>query len=368
MTQLPTSVLSPPLLLATDGSPSAGVAAQLVCSIAALFGPQPHQEQAPVLVVVSVQPRSRQRLRRALQRGSEPLAVPPTDEQPAEPTTVAPVASAERSPVGLSLSQLTDWVGQVLRFPVPVSLQVRQGKPASEILNCARTCNAGLIAVGHRGVGGVRELLLGSVSTAIARYAPCSVLVARTNSEGTNTASLQHALLVIDYSLADQHAIAVTRQLVEAGIKTVTLLHIQPPLNASYLVAPMVSRTPNWQLSQSLQDAQREQGEQILQQAAHTLDGLNLSVQTRLHVGDAGPSICQLAQELGATLIIIGSDPTRRSLLAPLQAVRLPRRKNALPNQGRSILRNTRLSITEDYVIHYAPCPVLLCRAIAEAS
>jgi nucleotide-binding universal stress UspA family protein len=175
---------------------------------------------------------------------------------------------------------------------------------------------------------------------------------------------LQHVLVVVDHSMADQQALAITRQLAPAGIQTVTLVYVQPPLNAAYLVAPMVSRTPSWQLNQSLQDAQREEGQQVLQRAVNGLDLPHVTCQTRLHQGDAGPSICQLAQELGANLIIVGSDPTRRSLLSPLQAVRLPRRKNQPPETNRPVLRNTRLSVTEDYVIHYAPCPVLLCRAM----
>lgn len=325
-----------------------------------------------MLTVVTVEPRVPKRFKRSPKKEATTAALPPAERPPDETneavsSTTATVSPPERSPVGLSQEQLTQWVQANFPADFPLSLQVRQGRPATEILNCARTLNAGLIAVGHRGVGGVRELLLGSVSTAIARYAPCSVLVARTRPESPVPTNFHHVLLVIDQSLANQQALAVTRQLVAAGVQTVTLLHIQPPLNASYLVAPFVSRTPSWQLNQSLQDAQREQGEQILQAAVMALDLPQITVQTRLHTGDAGPSICQLAQEIGVNLIILGSDPTRRSLLSPLQGVRLPRRKTTAPETARPVLRNTRLSVTEDFVIHYAPCPVLLCRAMTAA-
>jgi len=365
MTQLPSSILSPPLLLASDGSPSAEAARALVRSIAELFvGQSVNNEDLNVLTVVTVQPRLPKRLKRSPKQVTPELS-PPTDQD--TQTATATVATSAQSSAGLSLEQLTEWVQVSFSADFPLSLQVRQGRPATEILNCARTINAGLIAVGHRGVGGVRELLLGSVSTAIARYAPCSVLVARNRPNAAVETSLRHVLLVVDHSIADQQALAVTRQLVSAGIQTITLLHVQPPLNASYLVAPFVARTSSWQLNQSLQDAQREQGEQILQQAAKALDLPDGMVQNRLHTGDTGPSICQMAQEIGANLIIIGSDPTRRSLLSPLQAVRLPRRRHNTVDNARPVLRNTRLSVTEDYVIHYAPCPVLLCRATAAA-
>lgn len=371
LTELPFSALFSPLLLATDGSPSARLAQTLIRSIAMLFTTpeRSHQPDAPAIVLVlTVQPRPTKQLKRSTKKGNQP-ALDATSEPTREAAAAMATSSSgmERSQGGLSMEQLTELVA--IDFPnnFPVSLQVRQGRAAIEILNCARTVEAGLIAVGHRGVGGVRELLLGSVSTAIARYAPCSVLVARTQAETAIEANLRHVLLIVDNSVAVRQAILTARQLIPTGIETITLLHIQPPLNASYLVTPLVSRMSSWQLSQSVRDAQREQGEHVLQKAAGMLQDLSdVTVQTRLHTGDAGPSICQTAQELGANLILIGSDAARRSLLSPLQSVRLPRRKQTEPNENRPILRNTRLSITDDYVIHYAPCPVLLCRAVAE--
>lgn len=329
----------------------------------------PGNETVPsVVVAITVQPRPPKRFKRAPKKGQQPVLEPSSDlpsQEPVASGVSSPVA--ERSQAGLSLEQLTELVAPAFPQDFPLALQVRQGRAATEILNCARTVHAGLIAVGHRGVGGVRELLLGSVSTAIARYAPCSVLVARTQAETEINASLRHILLVVDNSVAARQAILTARQFIPVGVETVTLLHIQPPLNASYLVTPLVSRTSSWHLNQSVRDAQREQGEHVLQKAAALLQDIpDITVQTRLHTGDAGPSICQVAQELGANLVMVGSDSTRRALLFPLQSVRLPRRKQAETDSSRPVLRNTRLSVTDDYVIHYAPCPVLLCRAVSE--
>ncbi|MDX2229896.1 MAG: universal stress protein [Leptolyngbyaceae cyanobacterium bins.349] len=375
MTQ-PTFVLSPPLLLATDGSSGAHMAQTMVRPIAELLQAlQASQENATptaVLTVVTVQPRPRKRVTRSLKLvGKKPAGQPADADSSATDPALAGSApegatTGAGGAAGLSLDQLTKLVQADFPSDFPLSVQVRQGQPATEILNCARTIGASLIVVGHRGVGGVRELLLGSVSTAIARYAPCSVLIARTRNHSV-AVGLGHVLLVVDATFHDQQAFAMTRQLAPAGIHTITLLHIQPPLNASYLVAPFTPRTPSWQLTQSLQEAQREQGEQILQTATTALAIPDLTVQTQLHTGDTGPSICQVAEAIGANLIMMGSDPTRRSLLAPLQAMRQSHQNRSAvretADQPRPILRNTRLSVTEDYVIHYAPCPVLLCRA-----
>ncbi len=362
MTQLPAPVLSPPLLLATDGSPSAAVAGALIRPIAELFTAP--TAAPPVVTVLTVQPRPPKRFQRSLKKTSPTPATTVVADQPESTPAIAPTAPSDRPPAALSQTQLQDWVEAQFAAQVPVAVEVRQGRPTTEILNCARTLNAGLIAVGHRGVGGVREMLLGSVSTAIARYAPCSVLIARSRGEAPVGASWQHVLVVIEHTRADQQALAVTRQLAAVGMQTITVVYVQPTLNATSLVSPMVARTPSWQLNQSLQDAQREQGEHILQAAVAALNLPQLLIQTHLQTGDAGPSICQLAETLGVNLMLIGSDSTRRSLLSPLQSVKLPRRKPPATSPVRPVLRNTRLSVTEDYVIHYAPCPVMLCRGM----
>jgi nucleotide-binding universal stress UspA family protein len=57
--------------------------------------------------------------------------------------------------------------------------QVREGHPAQEIMRAAQEVEADVIVVGARGLTGLQEFLLGSVSARVLRYAPCSVLVAR---------------------------------------------------------------------------------------------------------------------------------------------------------------------------------------------
>jgi nucleotide-binding universal stress UspA family protein len=54
---------------------------------------------------------------------------------------------------------------------------VRTGYPGREIVETARTMSADLVVLGSRGRGGVKGLLLGSVSRRVAATAPCSVLV-----------------------------------------------------------------------------------------------------------------------------------------------------------------------------------------------
>jgi nucleotide-binding universal stress UspA family protein len=53
------------------------------------------------------------------------------------------------------------------------------GDPAQRICQLARELNVDLIVVGSRGLSAIDRVLLGSVSAAVVRRAPCSVLVIR---------------------------------------------------------------------------------------------------------------------------------------------------------------------------------------------
>ena len=53
------------------------------------------------------------------------------------------------------------------------------GKPAEEIVALGENLGAGLIVVGSRGWGGLRRALIGSVSDSVVRHAHCPVLIVR---------------------------------------------------------------------------------------------------------------------------------------------------------------------------------------------
>lgn len=329
MPALPASNLSLPLLVATDGSPSAVMAQHLVQPIAQLLQTQAGATSTcPALIALTVEPLPKR-------RRSQPIA--------RLPAAVSPVALSTQDPAAT----------QSPPSEAGIDHQVRQGRPAPEILNYTYAVQASLIAVGQRGNDSQREPLLGNVATVIARYARCNVLVAR----GTAEPRWDRVLVVVDGSRASHMALATLRQLVPIGIQQIVLLWVQLPVNANYLFGPFVAPTPSWQLSQSLQGAQKDEGERYLRQAQAVLADLPCAIRTSLVVGDPGPVICQVAQEQQINVILLGQDSTRRSLI--------PSRKRSNVNSSR-LLRNARLGMTEDYVIHYAPCSVLLCRLMSE--
>jgi len=57
--------------------------------------------------------------------------------------------------------------------------EMAMGRPERTLVRVAERDEVDLVVVGHRGVGGVTRMLLGSVSEHVAHHAPCSVLVVR---------------------------------------------------------------------------------------------------------------------------------------------------------------------------------------------
>lgn len=76
-----------------------------------------------------------------------------------------------------------DAVGYVARSAkekdVRLSTRIVRGYPADEIMKIAREEKFDLICVGNLGKSGIERVLMGSVSEAIVRHAPCPVLVVR---------------------------------------------------------------------------------------------------------------------------------------------------------------------------------------------
>ncbi len=140
------------LLVATDGSAAAGAALDEAISLAAETG----DEIAAITVW------------RALQ-GDFGLAYPST-------AMLDELLDAERTHAEATL---TDAATRAEAAGVRIRTRLATGDPAERICAYAEEIDARLIAIGTRGHSTVASLLLGSVSNAVIRHAPCPVLVVR---------------------------------------------------------------------------------------------------------------------------------------------------------------------------------------------
>jgi nucleotide-binding universal stress UspA family protein len=60
-----------------------------------------------------------------------------------------------------------------------ISARLLKGRPADKIVQTAKEEGFDIIVVGSRGLSGVEELVLGSVSNRVADYATCPVLIVK---------------------------------------------------------------------------------------------------------------------------------------------------------------------------------------------
>ena len=152
------SIFPTKILLATDGSEEATLAAQTAVDIADKTGSELH------VVYARIRPYSR-----AFYEGYE------------EGVDVGAYLQDESEELTRRRQGLLD--EQVRKIKAAggsvAQAHLRVGKPEAEITALAEEIGAGLIVEGSRGLGGIRRALLDSVSDAVVRHAHCPVLVVR---------------------------------------------------------------------------------------------------------------------------------------------------------------------------------------------
>ena len=151
------SIFPTKILLTTDGSQEAGLAAKTAADIARLSNSELH--------VVHVEGFSPYPL-----AAYSPLGYVDTETIQ---TILEERDSEARKILDEQVSHIEGSGGTVS------SSYLRQGRPDEEIVNLAEEIGAGLIVMGSRGLGGVRRALMGSVSDSVVRHAHCPVLVVR---------------------------------------------------------------------------------------------------------------------------------------------------------------------------------------------
>ena len=211
------------------------------------------------------------------------------------------------------------------------------GAPAREIVELAEKLNVGLVVIGSRGRGGIRRALMGSVSDSVVRHAHCPVLVVRGGESGRAVLLSQKILLATDGS---EDAVLAARTAAGLAQKMGSELHavyVRPrivPHHPGYYVGPEVEEHAQ-QKEQKMLDAEAQR---LLDAQAEEVRGAGGNVaRAHLRVGRSDEEIIALAEEIGAGLIAMGS-------------------------RGRGGIRRTLMGSVSDSVVRHAHCPVMVVR------
>jgi nucleotide-binding universal stress UspA family protein len=155
------SIFPTKILLATDGSADADLAATTSLGLAESTGSELH--------VVYVGPNVSERF----ELSGESLYGPQI--------VIDKPGPEERSRLEEEAREVLAQQGKRIEALGGVRAQshLRMGKPDAEIVSLAEELDAGLIVIGSRGRGAIRRALMGSVSDSVVRHAHCPVMVMR---------------------------------------------------------------------------------------------------------------------------------------------------------------------------------------------
>ncbi|HTL61582.1 MAG TPA: universal stress protein [Nitrospira sp.] len=282
------------ILLAVDGSENANEAVRLLQYIAA--------ERLVVLHAINV-------------------------PKPAYPMMVPEVAAELYHEVERGMrtegERLLDRTVSLLPFHTgPVTRMIEVGSPAEVIVRTAQEEKIDLIVMGARGLGPIKERILGSVSHRILTAAPCAKLIV-----SGPVKRMQKVLLPLR-SASDT----------DDAIRFLELNPFRQPVELSLLsVLPRIQ--PNWGTAalaaEPLQAREVENAQLFLQSTANRLTRMGYSARTQVLIGTPTESILEQAYAQRTDLILMGS-------------------------RGRHGVLRLMLGSVSHAVLHSAPCPILV--------
>ena len=214
---------------------------------------------------------------------------------------------------------LDDVLGDV---PSRVERRTVNDHPTHGLLEAA--IEADLLVVGARGLGGFRELTLGSISQQCLHHATIPVAIVRAPAPE----SAAGVVVGIDGSDASRLALEWALEEGRRRQEPVTIVHAWTPPIVGGIYIPAAAYD-----LEAFETSARE----VLDAAVDAADttGLRFPVEHRIVRGPAGPAIVELAA--GATVVVVGS-------------------------RGRGGFTGLLLGSVSGHVVHHASCPVVVLR------
>ncbi|WP_017305681.1 universal stress protein [Spirulina subsalsa] len=237
--------------------------------------------------------------------------------------------------------QVREWLSAYCDRATQAGVQAdwdwRVGDPGRKIQEYAKKWQADLIVLGRRGVNGLLEMFMGSVSNYVVHHSQCSVFVVQGLPKDTEQVTHQRILIPLDQSKHTDKILALGLQMAKQEKAGVMLLHCQPLEDRIDYFREAYSeeflhRTQALQ-NEIVQNTQRD--EKWLSDYAQEAIAQEIPTEWEIKQGDAGFWIRKVAETWQADLIVIG-------------------------RQGHSTLTEFFLGSVSNYVIHHAPCSVLV--------
>jgi nucleotide-binding universal stress UspA family protein len=263
------------ILLGTDGSASAGVALDLVAGI----------DWPPGTVI---------RIAEAIETGQALFD---------GPWPALAIAQAEALDAELHASAratVDDARARLARPGLEVGTAVLAGRPASALVDAARTMRTDLVVLGSRGHGTIESMVLGSVSSEVVDHAPAPVLVARRPSVG-------RVVLAWDGSECGRVAADIVRTWPichGADVHVVSVADVRIPWWTGFPAAGSAGLMPIY--VEAAAESRRAHAE-MARGMADELASAGLESTWEEREGDAATEILAAAADRDADLIVLGT-------------------------------------------------------------
>lgn len=243
-------------------------------------------------------------------------------------------------------AMLKRWADRASELGLEADFIHPTGKVGPTLCEVARTSGASVLVVGSHQRSGISELLMGSTSNYLMHHAPCAVLVVHPTA-GLATAQVagsplpRRILAALD--LENPSVFETALSLAQSSEAELFLLHVLsdhgpespiPPTVTTWEY-PTVMGGSAWELYQKQWQAYAEKGRTGLQRDRDRAEAAGVTVDYAQTTDAPGRSICQMASTWKTDLIVVGSH----------------RRKG---------LKELMLGSVSNYVMHHAPCSVLV--------
>jgi nucleotide-binding universal stress UspA family protein len=293
------SIFPTKILLATDGSREAELAARTAADVANGTNSELH--------VVHVGP-------------FMPMLFSSMEEEPAR------MAREARKTLDDAVGRIEAAGGDVARAHLKV------GGASEEIVALAEELGAGLIVMGNRGRGGVRRALMGSVSDSVVRHAHCPVLVVRADP-------IVFPAKIVVATDGSREAELASSSAADLAERTGSELHI---VYVGHIPLVYYESPGAWALDPDLRrrmqgSAEEEAKARLDEQIRRVREAGREVAEAHARLGRPDAEIVGLAEELGAGLVVIGS-------------------------RGLGPLRSALMGSVSHSVVRHARCPVMVVR------
>jgi len=204
----------------------------------------------------------------------------------------------------LSSQELLQRFASMVPASVKTHIDSRKGNVVAELVGAAMESDAGLIVMGTHGRGPLPQLLLGSTTEGVARWAPCPVLTVRQPWKGAakSTSSPKgpfgRILIAVDASEPALAALAAALELAHRMGAEVAVVHVA---DTAHPWQGELSETGLAPLSKI-----RHQGQLLLNRIVADL-AASEKCQTILRDGQPAKEILATARDWEADLIVVGS-------------------------------------------------------------